>query len=604
MSNIAINALGVSKMYRLFRSPRHRILDLLGIPLLKGHYDEFWALREFDLVVPRGSRVGLIGPNGAGKSTLLKIIAGQVAPTLGSVRVNGKVQALMELGTGFHPEFTGRENVFAALSYQGVFGSRARDRFDEIVDFSELEEFIDNPVKTYSAGMYARLAFSVATAIEPDILIIDEVLGAGDAYFGGKCVDRMNTITQEAGATILFVSHDTSSILRLCERTIWLKRGRCVMDGKANAVVKEYVDAMRFETELRHRSREMQLLKGTVRKIMTNSDMFRKLLFRFRVDGEHPRHEHLISRLAIERNDDCIAQIDVGSAMDNTQMEQSYVISDRLSTDWSQPVTVASGFARYYRNSGGRDRHAPFVLSLPLYLNDEASSLCLVVEGAFDDREEVFVELWQESGEYAQIGVLRGCPDGSYRLPLRSAAEDPGKLLDKLLERNTPPPKSNGASRRRLTEDEFSGERVVTIRSVEILDSMGVSKRTFALGEAISIVIEYEAAYEVNDPVFAVTFHRIDGIQMDHKNTRLLDMKLGCISGRGTARFDFAPLRLGPGEYLITVAILKYLDVDNWVDQPSSYDRHDRRYTISVYSPMPGGKNLGAVLQECSFSME
>jgi lipopolysaccharide transport system ATP-binding protein len=597
MSDIAIQVCGVSKVYRIFKTKRHQVLDLLGFPLQKKNFDEFWALRDFDLVVQRGEKIGLIGHNGAGKSTLLKIIAAQVAPTVGRVTVNGKVQALMELGTGFHPEFTGRENVFSALGYQGIVGAAARTRFDEIVDFSELEEFIDNPVKTYSAGMYARIAFSVATAIEPEILIIDEVLGAGDAYFAGKCVDRMNDITQRAGATILFVSHDMSSLLRLCDRAVWLKKGRSVLDGPAHEVVKEYIDAMRYETELRHRSREMQLSKGMARMLMTSDDVFKKLLLRFRVDGDHPRYRHLVRRLAIYRREELLGHIDVGDAMDNGQQEQSYLISGKDTTDWSESMRMEQGFGRYYCDCGGTEPHAPFVLAVPYYLKDSLADMELVIEGELDSRETVFVELWDDSGHYNRIGAPSSISDGTYRIPLNP---DEGAAVD--VHPQTTLPKLTSPVRR-ATEDEFSADRVVAIERVELLDSLGESKRVFPMGASVSVVIEYEAHREVADPVFAVTFHRVDGIQMDHQNTRLLGEHIRHIQGVGVARFSFSPLRLGPGEYFITVAILKYLDIDNWIEQPPSYDRHDRRYAITIFSTLPSRKSTGVVLQDCTFTL-
>src|SRR5579863_2339903 len=166
-SDITIAATDVSRMFRRYRRPRYRIMEAFGLPLPKGAYDEFWALRGISLELRRGESLGIIGQNGAGKSTLLNIICGRMQPTSGSVSVRGNIQALMDLGTGFHPEFSGRENILSALAYQGLTGLEAKARLEEIVDFSELAEFIDQPLKTYSTGMYARLAFSTATAIVP-----------------------------------------------------------------------------------------------------------------------------------------------------------------------------------------------------------------------------------------------------------------------------------------------------------------------------------------------------------------------------------------------------------------------------------------------------
>lgn len=239
-TDIAISVRGVSRVFRRYRQPGYRVLEAFGFRLPARAYDEFWALRDISLELRRGDSLGLIGQNGAGKSTLLNIICGRLQASSGAVSVRGTIQALMELGTGFHPEFSGRDNIISALAYQGVTGRAARERLDEIIDFSELAEFIDQPVKTYSSGMHARLAFSTATAIAPDVLIIDEILGAGDAYFAAKCAERMQALTQRTGATLLFVSHDIAAVQRLCKRAVWIDHGRMRMVGGTLDISKEY----------------------------------------------------------------------------------------------------------------------------------------------------------------------------------------------------------------------------------------------------------------------------------------------------------------------------------------------------------------------------
>ena len=253
-------------MYRVFRHPRHRVLSLLGLPVPAGSYEECWALRGMTLVVPRGERLGVIGSNGAGKSTLLKLIAGQLPPTTGTVEVAGTVQPLMELGTGFHPEFTGRENVFAALGLRGISGARAREAFEEILDFAELEDAIDRPIGTYSSGMYTRLAFSVATSIEPDTLVIDEVLSAGDAYFSAKCVERMRELTTKNDTTVVFVSHDLHAVQSLCTRAIWLEKGVVVEDGDPLQLARAYYKATQERENQRLRLRARSETREIVRR--------------------------------------------------------------------------------------------------------------------------------------------------------------------------------------------------------------------------------------------------------------------------------------------------------------------------------------------------
>jgi len=253
-ADIAISVRGVSRVFRRYRRPGYRVLEAFGFRLPAGTYDEFWALRDVSVELRRGDSLGLIGQNGAGKSTLLNIICGRLQPSTGHVSVHGTVQALMELGTGFHPEFSGRDNIISALAYQGVTGRAARERLDEIVEFSELADFIEQPVKTYSSGMYARLAFSTATAITPDVLIIDEILGAGDAYFAAKCAERMHSLTKRTGATLLFVSHDIGAVQRLCERAIWIDHGRVRMIGPTLDISKEYYADVLAREEARLRA--------------------------------------------------------------------------------------------------------------------------------------------------------------------------------------------------------------------------------------------------------------------------------------------------------------------------------------------------------------
>ena len=296
---IAISANDVSRMFKRFRHPRHRLMEAFGLPLPTNAYDEFWALRKVSFELRRGDSLAIIGENGAGKSTLLSIICGRLQATSGSVKVRGNIQALMDFGTGFHPEFTGRQNIFSALAYQGVTGSEANRRFAEIIEFSELEDFVDQPIKTYSSGMYARLAFSTATAITPDVLIIDEVLGAGDAYFASKCAERMRHLTKEVGATVLFVSHDMSSVQRLCERAIWLQRGCVKMAGRTVDLAKAYHNSVLERDEARLRGQTSRaVLRLRQREGAARNDRETEIL-NFQLvaaDGQQPPGSQAVAR--------------------------------------------------------------------------------------------------------------------------------------------------------------------------------------------------------------------------------------------------------------------------------------------------------------------
>ncbi|MBP8863078.1 MAG: ABC transporter ATP-binding protein, partial [Anaerolineae bacterium] len=201
--------------------------------------EEFWALRHVSFEIETGETVGLIGPNGVGKSTALKLVSRILEPTSGHIEVHGRVGALLELGAGFHPDLTGRENVYLNASMMGLSRQEVDRRFDEIVAFSELEPFIDVPVKHYSSGMYVRLGFAVAVHTDPEILLVDEVLAVGDAAFQRKCYDRIDQLRAN-GVTLLFVSHSAETVRSLCKRALWLDAGTLVADGTAESVVQQY----------------------------------------------------------------------------------------------------------------------------------------------------------------------------------------------------------------------------------------------------------------------------------------------------------------------------------------------------------------------------
>jgi lipopolysaccharide transport system ATP-binding protein len=248
----AIQLTNVSKVYKLYENKRDQIIDVLGLHnfgiKLKGAFKEFIALDNICLNVPQGHRVGIIGRNGAGKTTLLKLLCGNFSCTGGSVKVNGEVQALMNVGLGFHPEYTGRENVEASLQYSGLGKNDYKEAMDGIIEFCELGDFLDQPFKSYSLGMQARLMFAAATAIRPDILIVDEVLGAGDAYFVAKSKVRVERLIN-SGCTMLLVSHSMQQVLELCDEAIWLDGGRIRMQGDAFKVVKAYEEFVYGNTE-------------------------------------------------------------------------------------------------------------------------------------------------------------------------------------------------------------------------------------------------------------------------------------------------------------------------------------------------------------------
>ena len=245
------------------RAPFQRLRK--GPRVKRAKDEEFWALRDLNLEIKEGEVVGLIGSNGAGKSTLLKILSRITEPTQGRIHLRGRVSSLLEVGTGFHPELTGRENIYLNGAILGMERTEIKRKFDEIVDFSGLEKFLDTPVKRYSSGMYVRLAFAVAAHLEPEILIVDEVLAVGDSEFQKKCISKMNEVSTREGRTVIIVSHQIVSIQNLCTRCILLEKGEIVMDDRTESVIKKYAASRTDRSKINLADRTDRTGKGLVR---------------------------------------------------------------------------------------------------------------------------------------------------------------------------------------------------------------------------------------------------------------------------------------------------------------------------------------------------
>lgn len=239
---IAVSIRELTKKYRLFSTPMERLKESLH-PLRKRYHKEFWALKGISFDIPKGEVVGIMGRNGSGKSTLLQIIASVLSPTSGDITVNGRVSALLELGAGFNPEFTGRQNVLLNGAIMGVSREEMLERMPAVIDFADIGEFFDQPMKIYSSGMFVRVAFAAATSIDPDILIVDEALAVGDAKFQYRCFQKFKEF-KERGTTIILVTHAPELVIRHCNRAILLNQGRLIADGPPEAVVRQYIDLL------------------------------------------------------------------------------------------------------------------------------------------------------------------------------------------------------------------------------------------------------------------------------------------------------------------------------------------------------------------------
>lgn len=270
MEKNVIQVKNVSKTYKLYNKPLDRLKEAFGIGGKK-YYKEFYALQNVSFAIAEGEAVGIIGRNGSGKSTILKILTGVLNPSEGEVGINGKISALLELGAGFNMEYTGMENIYLNATIMNIPRKEIEDKIPDILAFADIGEHIYQPVKTYSSGMFVRLAFAVAINVNPDILIVDEALAVGDTRFQLKCMDKFIEF-MEAGKTVLFVSHDINSIKRFCKRTIWLNQGKVIMDGPTDEVTDRYMDFLKSEQTIEEYQEKRQT------KIQSQMDIEQKVL--------------------------------------------------------------------------------------------------------------------------------------------------------------------------------------------------------------------------------------------------------------------------------------------------------------------------------------
>lgn len=334
---------GVGKTYKRFAKPSDRFWQTVW-PSALGQSDskanEFVALAPMSLTVQRGEALGLIGRNGAGKSTLLQMVCGTLNPSSGNVKVNGKIGALLELGAGFNPEFTGRENVYLAAAVMGLSGAQTDALYESIVEFSGIRAFIDQPVKTYSSGMYVRLAFSIATSANPDILVIDEALSVGDGAFAKKSFERIMELKAQ-GTTVLFCSHSMYQVESFCDRAVWLDHGQVQMEGPASNVVAAYTDSLRAEVGegALHAATTMSSPEVVVAKDIGNLDSNALISA---ATNATVAPTGLTRILGIEVRSDGV----LGRELQAVSLQSNVQITVRFESDPTQPCpTFATGFA-------------------------------------------------------------------------------------------------------------------------------------------------------------------------------------------------------------------------------------------------------------------
>jgi lipopolysaccharide transport system ATP-binding protein len=544
-------------MYKLFPNRTDNLLDALGLnrllPWRRSTFTEFWALRGIDLNLGVGERIGIIGRNGSGKTTLLKLVTGNFQPTEGKVAVNGKVQALMDAGAGFHPEFTGYENIRASLTYHGLTPARIEEAIEEIAEFTELGQFLGQPFKTYSAGMQARLTFATATTINPEILIVDEILGTGDGYFIHKSSERVQKLIMN-GATVLVVSHSSDQILKLCEKAIWIDRGRIVEQGPALEVVKAYEQFLRMLNDRRLRMHNVR--QGAKREGGRLYGDFHDCIQFILIA---PRGNLRVSEVTLLEDGEALDRLGVGEPQDSSSVQSSFVQTDAPNR-WSSPEFDGR---RYYRSVSADGTPEPFGCVL-FYVHDidPARQYAAKLQYSTSDAD-CMVRIWTKDGLRSEHSLP--ATNGEWKdmqLSLTSLSQTIGTSKDSKPDSSSAqdsvaPTKTDESS---IAVRRWPGENSLMLSDVRFLNDDGRECGVFEVGMPMTMTVKIVAREAGKRRVIpaCVVFKKDGTLVSKLIGTPVeLDVQPGDLF---EARLDFGPLNLGNGPYVVTVSIHYDLD--------------------------------------------
>jgi homopolymeric O-antigen transport system ATP-binding protein len=569
-SDVAIRATGLTKIYRLYQKPAYRFLDMFGMLGEKpGAFTEHAALDGINLEIRRGEKVAVIGRNGAGKSTFLKLVTSVIQPTAGSIEVQGDVHALLQIGTGFHPEFTGRQNVHAYLAQLGVAGAEAERRCADAIAFAELEEYIDQPVKTYSTGMAMRLMFSASTAISPDLLVLDEVLGVGDAYFAQKSYDRMRELCERNDATLLLVTHDIYSAVRMCERVIWFDRGRVLMDGDGGSVVKAYEDSIRHQEEQRLRLKKQQRMLELQQAIPAGSaaSQVDHVTLEISSTGGRPQPGVVyLSDVALlvdgERIDAWPLDADAFDTARGTHLERS-------GTSWGEIGAWHGRICRPMLNYGSPFHKVAGVFAVPGHLLDSADSLACSIAYASPEPCDLTVRIYLRGREYSLGRIVD--ESAEWKTYTGSAANA-----------------ANDATGRSLNVSGVHGTGSIVVTGARFVSDDDRELHILEHGSTARLDIDYAIfnpdLLERCQVVLALHKDGIEDVARYITRDLLFDAHE---RPRGTVRLTIPRLTLTNGSYAVTLMIAKerYYDTDQAVFysiNPSVYCCVSRFFEVSV----------------------
>jgi ABC-type polysaccharide/polyol phosphate transport system ATPase subunit len=584
MPELAIRAESLVKRYALHASPRERLLDVLGLRLGRsGERAETAAIDNISFEVRRGEKLGIIGRNGSGKSTLLGLVSGVIQPSAGTIVVTGQVHPLLSLGAGFSDEMTGAENARGYLAQIGIGGAALRRRVDEVAAFAELGEYFDQPMRTYSSGMRMRLTFAAATCVEPDVLLLDEVLSVGDAYFISKSLERMRALCSGAGTTLVLVSHSIGLVTELCERVIWLERGRIRMDGEPESVRGAYQQFMRAEEENRlQKLRSASAARWNRRAQTTPTDAITPPRPSVApavghasgqietADRQPPAPGLVIAELVFERDGVPLAAL----ALEGGAASPLIPLEGFESGNWGPVRQSTDGPLREYLCYG-----SPFH-KLPFLVHDEALARRL-----FEDGVEAVLRC--QSGEDIALNIRLF--DGADRqaaaaLPIKAATGFQTVRAALAPEPVEPPPDPKTVSIGRF------GTRRMEITDAAFLDASGVERLVFSAGSRFTARLRYR----INDPTFderatVVLVFEKDGYLKTHRF--YLNQKRFAAAERreGEIRLVADPLLLAPGEYAVTIAVhteghaTRRTPRDHFTVSSTVYDMYFRGFQITVF---------------------
>ncbi len=563
MSRPVISIRDLAKAYRIYERPR----DVIREALLGGvHHDVFWALRDISFDVAVGDRVGIVGPNGAGKSTLLKLVTGNLSPTRGTVRVDGKVSSLLSLTSFLNPDETGIENIRFNLVVMGVPKREIPAMIEEIVDFTELGAFINADVRTYSSGMHARLAFAISTAITPDILVVDEILGAGDAYFAAKATMRMINLCNE-GRALLFVSHAPSAVQLLCNRAIWIDGGRVRAMGDVDEIVRRYEADFRRQEDESVRAGN-QIRSAQLANAVLPAEVDRTDVVRLRLTGSSGRvvDTHYVRKISVAAGDEAS---DVSLEFQSVEDANVVAALDLVQSEWGRPHERKGEATRALAPSS-RPLRGGHILVRPQLAQ---TTLELAVESTSLGGVEQLVAEWAnaEEGRWEPLELIsREAIGGGWdRALFRGEIFLPNGLetgwLDRIVEESRPDVEITDVSMR------VGGRDVHAVKELEPFD----------------LVVGVRANQPVPRADVWIKMIRSDGFYVFWQSSGQVGKELTAETGRREISFHIAPNLFGAGDYEVSVDVGNGFDLEHNWPHGQVFDRRVGALTFTVTRQHP-----------------